>query len=499
MSPRGNLAGNLGLSSMVIGPPLPPETRISSIAANSRLVESGGIFAALEGAKGHGVSHLDDALSRGAIAVLCGSEGLADAAGRYDDLPVPFVVDSCPRRRLAQLAAGLMPGQPNTVVAVTGTNGKTSCADFLRSIWTTYGLPAASIGTLGALYPGGREPLEHTTPDPVRLHGLLSTLSEDGVDHLALEASSHALVQYRVDAVKLRCAVATNLSRDHYDYHGDARSYAAAKLRLFLDLLPSDGCAVGNVDSPFAALALECARSRGCQTLQVGRNAKGDGAQLLDWRSTSDGQEMEVDFFGRRCIFSLSFAGEFQATNALLAAVAAVATGMDAKDVEAEIPKLNAVPGRMELVARCANGAAVYVDFAHTPDALEAVLKAVRRGIVDEGRVHVVVGAGGCRDSGKREAMGEVARRLADHVIVTDDNPRDEDPAVIRRAIRRGVPDAEEIGDRRLAIHEGVAQLAAEDVLLIAGKGHETTQIGAAGAVEFDDAAVAREAVEAGR
>ncbi len=493
----GGTAGGLGLSGVAIGPPLPPTTGIASITADSRLVEKGGVFAALEGSQGHGIDHLDEALKRGAVAVLCGREGLAVAAARFGTLPVPFVVDGCPRRRLAVVAAALLPGQPGTVVAVTGTNGKTSCVEFLRKIWEACGLQAASVGTLGAIAPDGTEPLDHTTPDPVRLHGLLASLAGRGISHLAMEASSHALEQHRVDAVALRCAVATNLSRDHHDYHGDVHSYAAAKLRLFLDLLPSDGCAAGCADDPFAALALDCARARGCQALPVGWKGEG-GVRFLDWRPVAAGQEMEVDFFGRRCSFSLPFAGQFQATNAMLAAAAAVVVGLSVDEVEAAVPKLTGVPGRMELVARCANGAAVYVDFAHTPDALEAALMAARSCAGGDGRVHVVVGAGGCRDLGKRVAMGEVTSRLADRVIVTDDNPRDEDPASIRREIRRGAPDAVDIGDRRQAIEEGVAQLAPKDVLVVAGKGHERVQIGAGGAAPFDDSLVAREAV-AGR
>lgn len=493
----GGTAGGLGLSDSAVGPPLPPATRIASITADSRLVEAGGVFAALEGSQCHGIDHLDEALKRGAAAVLCGREGLAAAAARFGDLPVPFVVDSCPRRRLAEVAAALSPGQPGAVVAVTGTNGKTSCVEFLRRIWEACGLKAASVGTLGVIAPDGTGSLDHTTPDPVQLHGLLASLAARDVSHLAMEASSHALEQHRVDAVAMKCAVATNLSHDHHDYHGSVHGYAAAKLRLFLDLLPSDGCAAGCADDPFAALALDCARARGCQTLPVGWKGEG-GVRFLDWRPTTAGQEMKVDFFGRRCQFALPLVGEFQATNAMLAAAAAVGAGAAVDDVEAAVPKLTGIPGRMELVARCANGAAVYVDFAHTPDALEAALTAARSCVGGDGRVHVIVGAGGCRDFGKRAAMGEVTRRLADRVIVTDDNPRDEDPASIRREIRRGAPDAVEIGDRRQAIQEGVARLAPADVLVVAGKGHERVQIGAGGAAPFDDSLVAREAV-AGR
>ena len=496
----GRSAEALGLAGQAaIGMPPDPGLRITSLASDSREVRKGGLFAALKGGEVDGAAYVGAAIRAGAAAVLASSEGALRARDEIGELRLPVFLDEDPRRRLALVAAQFWAAQPEHVAAVTGTNGKTSSVCFLRSICEAAGHPAASIGTLGVSGPGTEAGLRHTTPDPITLHRILAGAAAAGATHLAVEASSHALVQRRLDGVRIAAAALTNLSRDHYDYHGGCHAYAAAKLRLFSELLAPDGCAVANLDDPIGETALEIARSRGCRTLPVGSGAAAaEGIRLLDGRPVpGGGQWFRFGYAGREWEAELSFAGAFQVTNALLAAGCAIALGIDPEQAFAALAKLAPVRGRMELVARRENGAAVYVDYAHTPDALRAVLTAARQHLGPAGRLHVVVGAGGRRDTGKRAEMGAVAAGLADGVIVTDDNPRDEDPAAIRRALREGAPEAREIGDRGEAIREAVAGLAAADVLVIAGKGHEQMQDLATGAVPFDDAEAARAAVGA--
>ncbi len=458
---------------------------IGAITADSRAVTPGAMFAALPGAHADGRAFIAEALARGAVAVL------APATMTWPEgvTKVPRIGADHPRRALALIAARLAGGrQPAIVVAVTGTNGKTSVVSFLREIWAGAGLRAASLGTLGLTAPGFPPGPGLTTPDPVALARTLGALAEAGISHLALEASSHGLDQHRLDGVRVTAAAFTNLTRDHLDYHRDMDAYRRAKLRLFADLLPEGApvaFATGLEPASRDALA-EIAARRRLRLLGVGEG--GDAIAIETVTPLADGQEIVIRADGRRQTLKLPLAGRFQAENALLAAALAAALGVP--DALATLPHLTGVRGRLERVAHLANGAAIYVDYAHTPDALARVLEALRPHAA--GRLAVVFGAGGDRDRGKRPLMGAVAARLADHVIVTDDNPRSEDPASIRAAIRAACPAALEIGDRRAAIAAGIAALGAGDVLVIAGKGHEQGQIIGAETLPFDDAVVVR-------
>jgi UDP-N-acetylmuramoyl-L-alanyl-D-glutamate--2,6-diaminopimelate ligase len=458
---------------------------IGGLCADSRQLRPGELFAALGGARDDGRRYLAEALARGAAAVL-GPTGLAEAG-----LPVPVIEADQPRRALARMAARLAGAQPACVVAVTGTNGKTSTAVFTRQLWQKLGRPAASLGTLGLDAPGRHVPGALTTPDPIALHRLAAELAQEGVQHLALEASSHGLDQHRLDGLSLAAAAFTNLTRDHFDYHGGAAAYLAAKRRLFTELLPQGAAAVLNADVPeFATLAGD-ARDRGLEVFDYGRAAA--RLRLLGQRPHGPGQELELELDGWRTRLTLPLVGGFQAWNALAALGLVVASGGDLRAAAEALSGLEGAPGRMQLVARHGNGAPIFVDYAHTPDALEQALAALRAHT--EGRLIVVFGCGGDRDPGKRPVMGRIARDNADRVIVTDDNPRGEDPAWIRAAAMQtaGI-EAIEIGDRARAIAEAVAMLRPGDVLLVAGKGHETGQTVAGVTHPFDDAAVCRAA-----
>ncbi len=457
---------------------------LAGVTADSRAVRPGFLFAALPGSRIDGRDFIGDAVTRGAAAVLAPA-----GTGWPEGVPErPLLLDAAPRRRLAQIAAGLAGAQPATVVAVTGTNGKTSTAEFLRQLWTLAGHPAASLGTLGLIAPGFAPGPGLTTPDPVVLSERLAALAAGGVQHAALEASSHGLDQFRLDGVRLSAAAFTNLTRDHLDYHGDLAAYRAAKLRLFSDLLPTGAAAFAStaLDAESMAALRRVASTRGLRLGTVGEG--GDSVALLGVHPVADGQRLTVSAGGAARELLLRLPGRFQADNALLAVALAQATGVaDAIDL---LPRLVGVRGRMELAATLANGAAVYVDFAHSPDALERLLLALRPHTA--GRLHIVFGAGGDRDRGKRPLMGAAAARLADQVIVTDDNPRGEDPAAIRAAVRAACPGAREIGDRAAAIAAGLDGLAAGDVLVVAGKGHEQGQTIGTTVLPFDDAAVVR-------
>ncbi len=461
-------------------------TPVASLALDSRAVRPGALFAALPGRKADGRAFIPAAIAAGASVILAPSGTRLDAPG------VALVTDDEPRRLLAQIAARFYGRQPATTVAVTGTNGKTSVAHFTRQIWTALGLAAASLGTLGLAAPGRAEKGALTTPDPLSLHRLLAELAADGVEHLAFEASSDGLDQFRVDGVRLAAAAFTNLTRDHLDTHGSMEAYRAAKRRLFAELLPAGAPAVLNADSPdFAALAALC-RTRGCPVLDYGR--AGRALTLLSARPTAQGQDLDLAVRGARHSLHLPLAGTFQAANALAALGLVLATGGDADAAIAALQTLEGVPGRLQKVATRANGAAVYVDYAHTPDALETVLTALRPHAT--GRLVALFGCGGDRDPGKRPEMGAIAQRLADRVIVTDDNPRSEAAAPIRAAILAACPKGEEIADRRAAIRAAVAALAAGDLLVLAGKGHESGQIVGTEILPFNDADEARAAVE---
>jgi UDP-N-acetylmuramoyl-L-alanyl-D-glutamate--2,6-diaminopimelate ligase len=464
------------------------DPEIIGLTADSRDVRPGFLFAALHGSRVDGKSFLDDALARGAAAVLAAADG---APG---PLAVPVVADPNPRRRLALMAARFYAPQPKTVAAVTGTNGKTSVASFTRQLWTAQGMKAASLGTIGLVAPGIARAGVFTTHDPVALHRDLRNLARAGVDHLALEASSHGLAQYRLDGVELAAAAFTNLTRDHLDYHGDMASYFAAKKRLFAELLPPGGVAVVNGDIPEARALIALSNSRGHKLVTFGASPEA-ALRLLSVRPTETGLAVEIALQGNRRALALPLLGGFQAMNALAALGLALATGAKLDAALDALERLQGAPGRMEIMATHPAGATVIVDYAHTPDALESALKALRPHA--KGRLVLVFGCGGDRDAGKRPLMGAIAEHLADIAIVADDNPRSEDAALIRRAILAACPKGREIGDRHAAIREGVKLLRAGDLLLIAGKGHESGQIVNGKTLLFSDRDEARAAVAA--
>ncbi|MBP0493534.1 UDP-N-acetylmuramoyl-L-alanyl-D-glutamate--2,6-diaminopimelate ligase [Roseomonas indoligenes] len=458
---------------------------VTALTADSRQVVPGALFAALPGARTDGRAHIEEAVRRGAAAVLA-PEGTEWPPGVP---PRPMVMAADARRALALMAARFHGAQPRTVVAVTGTNGKTSTADFLRQIWADAGSRAASMGTLGLVADGFPPGPSLTTPDPVSLHATLAAIARAGVTHAAMEASSHGLEQRRLDGVMLAGAGFSNLTRDHLDYHGTIEDYRAAKLRLLDTLLEAGRPAVANADMDGATLAAirSIAAARHLRLVTVGE--AGADLRLLRHTPLADGQELEITLFGRREVLHLPLVGRYQADNVMLAAALAVATGLPADRALRALPRLSGVRGRMELAARLPNGAAVYVDYAHTPDALERLLAALRP---HAARLHVVFGAGGDRDPGKRPLMGTAAARLADRVVVTDDNPRSEDPAGIRAAVLAGCPGGTDIGGREAAIAEAMAALGPGDVLAVAGKGHESGQTIGGVTHPFDDVSVVR-------
>ncbi len=459
---------------------------VTGMTADSRAVQPGFLFAALPGSHADGRAFINDAIAKGAVAIL------APEGTRINAPNVALITDPDPRRRFARMAAVFHAGQPDHLVAVTGTNGKTSTADFFRQMWTMLGQSAASIGTLGVIAPGWSNPGGLTTPDPVVLHKTLAALTNDGVRYAAVEASSHGLDQGRLDGTRLTAAAFTNLTRDHLDYHPDMEAYATAKLRLFAELLPEGGTAVVNADSEQAARIVAIARGRDLRILTYGRRAK--DIRLVSATPEPGGQRLVLDLLGREHRLTLPLAGAFQAANALAALGLVIASGADPDKAVKTLEGLKGVPGRLEKVAERRNGAAVYVDYAHTPDALETVLTALRPHA--RGRLVVVFGCGGDRDPGKRPQMGAIAARLADRVLVTDDNPRGEDPAVIRAAILAAAPNAGEIADRADAIRTACAELEAGDLLLLAGKGHETGQIVGATVHPFHDGQTAVAAIK---
>jgi UDP-N-acetylmuramyl-tripeptide synthetase/UDP-N-acetylmuramoyl-tripeptide--D-alanyl-D-alanine ligase len=462
------------------------EIEIRGLTADSRKVEPGWLFAALPGTRADGRAFIADALDRGAAALLV-PEGDLPQLSRS----IPMIRDANPRRRLALLAARFYGRQPRVVAAVTGTNGKTSTADFTRQIWKQLGRRAASLGTLGVVTPEQEIAGALTTPDPIELHRQLAELAADGIDCLAMEASSHGLDQFRLDGVRVTAAAFTNLARDHLDYHPTMTDYLAAKQRLFETLLVDGGAAVLNADAPEYATLVALCHHRGLRVIGYGRKAS--EIRLERTAPTPAGQRLTVSLSGRRRELDFPLAGEFQAMNALAALGLVIGCGEDGERAFETLSGLTGVRGRLERVAAHPNGAAVYVDYAHKPGALETVLATLRPHA--SGKLVVVFGCGGDRDRGKRPQMGEIAERLADRVIVTDDNPRSEDPAVIRAEILAACRNATEIGDRAEAIRSAIAGLGAGDLLVIAGKGHETYQIVGDRTLPFDDAAVARAAL----
>ena len=440
---------------------------IGGLAADSRAVRPGDLFVALRGTKADGGHFANDAVRSGAVAVL--GEEPPDPP-----LPagVPFIAVDDARRALAHAAARFFPRQPALIAAVTGTSGKTSVVAFVRQIWSQLGRRSASLGTLGLVTPDGETAGSLTTPDPIKLHRTLDELAGRGVSHVALEASSHGLDQRRLDGVRVKIGAFTNLTRDHLDYHPSLEAYLSAKLRLFESLVAPDGAAVIDVDAAHSAAFVHAAQARRLGLVTVGR--EGADLRLLEARIDGLGQRLRLDFRGRSVTLRLPLAGHFQVENALLAAGIAIASGEDPGAVFAALEQLKGAKGRLELVGR-KNDATIFVDYAHKPDALAKALDALR--VFASGRLVVVFGAGGDRDAGKRPMMGAIAAEKADRVIVTDDNPRSEDPAAIRAAILAAAPGAREIADRGAAIAHAIAELEPGDALLIAGKGHESGQI----------------------
>jgi UDP-N-acetylmuramoyl-L-alanyl-D-glutamate--2,6-diaminopimelate ligase len=444
-------------------------TVVTGLAVDSRAVKPGDLFFALAGHKTDGARFVEAAMAAGAVAVA--GDHLPESAPR-----VPFVVTPNPRRALALAAATFYPRQPQTIAAVTGTSGKTSVAAFTRQIWQRLGHPSASIGTIGLVSPKRTIYGSLTTPDPIALHRQLDEIAREGVTHLALEASSHGLDQYRLDGVRVSAGGFTNLSRDHMDYHPDVAHYLAAKLRLFRDLVAADGTAVISADHECSREVIEAARAGKLRIVAVGRNGSGagEGIRLVEAEVDGFAQKLTLEHRGKRHAVRLPLVGEFQIENALVAAGLAIGTGSEPKAVFAELELLEGARGRLERVAE-RNGAPIFVDYAHKPDALAKALQALRP--YAKRKLVVVFGAGGDRDAGKRPLMGAIALENADHVIVTDDNPRSENPQIIRAAILGAAKGATEIGDRAEAIRTAISALQPGDALLIAGKGHETGQI----------------------
>lgn len=477
------------------GAPL-TDPEILGLTADSRQVRPGFLFAALRGTARDGRAFAREAVAKGVVAILT-DDPAALALDPETRRRVAVIADANPQRRLALFAARFYGRQPHTVAAVTGTNGKTSVAHFTREIWSATGHRAASLGTLGLISPAGRRPGALTTPDPVALHRDLAELATAGIEHVAIEASSHGLAQYRLDGIAPAAAAFTNLTRDHLDYHGDMESYRAAKERLFTELLAAGRVAVLNADSPESRRFAILCHEREHRVIAYG-NALDAELRILHRLPRPFGQHLATELFGERHDIELPLVGAFQAMNVLAALGLVVATGGDLTAAVAALAHLPGVPGRVQLVGETAAGAPVFVDYAHTPDALATVLSALRPHA--EERLVVVFGAGGDRDRGKRPQMGRIAAELADVVYVTDDNPRSENPAEIRRAILAAAPGVIEVGDRREAIGAAIGALRRGDLLVIAGKGHETGQIIGRETLPFDDAVVAREALaEIGR
>jgi UDP-N-acetylmuramoyl-L-alanyl-D-glutamate--2,6-diaminopimelate ligase len=450
---------------------------IGGITADSRKVKRGDLFVAVSGAKQDGLGFVAPAVANGAVAIM---------AERVPSSPLPagvaFVKVSDVRRALAIAAARFFPGQPATIAAVTGTSGKTSVAAFTRQIWAATGERAASIGTIGLVSPTRAVYGSLTTPDPVALHRSLDELADEGVTHLAIEASSHGLDQHRLDGVRIAAGGFTNISRDHLDYHPTLEAYLAAKIRLFTDLIQPHGAAVIDVDHAHADAVLAAAKQHRLRLLTVGR--RGEGIRLVEARVDGFAQMLKAVHGGTTYAIRLPLPGAFQVENALVAAGLAIATDSEPAAVFAALETLKGAKGRLDFVGE-SNGAPIFVDYAHKPDALAQALDALRPYV--SGRLVVVFGAGGDRDAGKRPMMGEIAAAKADRVIVTDDNPRSEEPAAIRAAILKSAPGAIEIGDRGEAIRTAVAELRRGDVLLIAGKGHESGQIVGNQTLPFSD------------
>ncbi|GHA52704.1 UDP-N-acetylmuramoyl-L-alanyl-D-glutamate--2,6-diaminopimelate ligase [Amylibacter ulvae] len=468
------------------------DPRITGICVDSRKTNAGDLFVAMSGVNGHGGEFIQYALRMDAAAVLTDAAGLEIAKRNVAKLDVPFIISDDPRLDLARAAARFYAKQPATMTAVTGTNGKTSVANFTRQIWENLGKQATNFGTAG-VEGAYTAPLSHTTPEPVTLHKLLAELSDAGITHASMEASSHGLDQRRLDGVYLTAAGFTNFTQDHLDYHETFEAYFDAKAGLFTRVLPPEGSAVINMDDPRGADIKKLADARGQDVITIGSNDC--DITILNSRFDATGQDVRFSWRGDVRTVRLSLIGGFQVQNVMMAAGLVIASGEQAKDVFDTLVEMRTVSGRMELAATRQNGAPVFVDYAHTPDAVETALRAMRPHIM--GRLIVVLGAGGDRDTSKRKLMGAAAAANADVVFVTDDNPRSEDPASIREMVMQGCPDANNVGDRAQAILRGVDALQPGDALLIAGKGHETGQTIGNDVLPFNDVEQASVAVAA--
>ena len=450
------------------------DSKVAGLTCDSRDVKPGYVFAALPGTVTDGRKFIESALEKGASAILSTGEM---------DLSVPYLASEEPRLTYAKMAAKLYAGQPETLVAMTGTNGKSSTVEFLRQIWAYAGREAACFGTLGVQAPNGYRPLTHTTPDAVALHKTLTELSNEGVTHAAMEASSHGLDQYRLDGVKLAAAGFTNLTQDHFDYHTDAEDYFLAKARLFTELTPADAPVVINTNDEYGRRLVAMCEKRGQKVMQVGWS--GQDIRIDEVMPRASSQTVTLIIKDERHKIELPLAGEFQVLNAISALGLAMVTGVEKDTALTALENLRGVAGRMERAGQTKDGAPIFVDFAHTEDGLDKLLRSVRPHTM--GKIIVAFGCGGDRDPDKRPKMGKVAAKLADIVIVTDDNPRTEDAATIRKAVLKGCPEATEIGDRAEAIREAIKRLGPRDCLVIAGKGHEQGQIVGTQVIPFSD------------
>jgi UDP-N-acetylmuramoyl-L-alanyl-D-glutamate--2,6-diaminopimelate ligase len=468
------------------------EANVHGLAVDSRDVRAGYLFAALPGTQVHGAKFIETALGQGAVAVLTDAEGAQIAQDALEASDCAVIIAEDPRQALSYTSALWFGAQPAQMVAVTGTNGKTSVSTFTRQIWQALGQASVNLGTTG-VEGDWTAPCSHTTPEPITLHRLLSQAAQAGITHASMEASSHGLAQRRLDGVTLKAAGFTNFTQDHLDYHASFEDYFDAKAGLFARVLSDEGTAVINIDDPRGIDMLAIAKARGQQVLTVGRDAA--DLCLEAQRFDAGGQELRVSYNGVTWQKRLPLIGGFQGENVLLAAGLVIACGATPGDVMDALPHLGTVRGRMELAATRDNGAAVFVDYAHTPDAVATAIQALRPHVM--GRLLAIVGAGGDRDSSKRPLMGQAAAEHADQVIVTDDNPRSEDPSLIRQAVMAGAPSALEVGDRAEAILRGVDGLGAGDALLICGKGHESGQTVGDTVYPFDDVEQASIAVAA--
>ncbi|MGR3503673.1 UDP-N-acetylmuramoyl-L-alanyl-D-glutamate--2,6-diaminopimelate ligase [Pseudaestuariivita sp.] len=469
------------------------EAEITGLSVDNRNVKPGHLFAALPGSNVHGAKFIQYALRMEAAAILTDAAGAKLAAEEIEAHDPALVIAADPRAALSAAAALWFGAQPKLMAAVTGTNGKTSVASFVRQIWISLGLKAVNLGTTG-VEGAWTAPLAHTTPEPITLHRALSEAAANGVTHAAMEASSHGLDQRRLDGVHLKAAGFTNFTQDHLDYHETFDAYFEAKAALFTRVLPPEGVAVINIDDLRGPDMAALAEGRGQDVLRVGTGPDAD-LRLLAQRFDATGQDIRLSWDGVPHQLRLPLIGGFQAENVLVAAGLVHVCGAEPDEILRALPELETVRGRMQLAATRENGAAVFVDYAHTPDAVATALKALRPHVM--GRLVAIVGAGGDRDAGKRPLMGQAGAENADLVFVTDDNPRSEDPALIRAAVMEGAPEATEVGDRAEAILRAVDVLGAGDALLICGKGHETGQIIGDQVLPFDDAEQASVAVAA--